>query len=42
MTDNNEDILNINIFTKLLKIAQNSNNFKSYKILFLYNLHLFT
>ena len=38
MIDNNEDILDINIFTKLLKTAQNSSNFEIPKIPFLYGL----
>ena len=29
MKDNNEDVLNIDIFTKLLNIAQDLSNFKS-------------
>ena len=37
MIDNNKDILDIDIFIKLLKAAQNSNNFKIHKTLFLYN-----
>lgn len=29
MTNNNKNVLNINAFTKLLKVAQNSSNFES-------------
>lgn len=36
--DNNKDIFNINVFIKLLKAAQNLNNFESHKIfIFSYN-----
>lgn len=41
MIDNGENILDIDIFTKLLKTAQDLNNFESYKILFLYCFYFF-
>lgn len=31
MINDDGDILNIDIFTKLLKVAQNSSNFENYK-----------
>lgn len=40
MTEDNEDILDIDAFIKLLKVAQNSNSFESHKTLFLYSSHL--
>lgn len=36
MINDNENILDINTFTKLLKTIQNLSNFESYKTLFLY------
>ena len=42
ITDNNEDVLDIDAFTKLLKVAQNSSNFESHKTLFLHGSHLST
>lgn len=38
--NNDENILNINAFTKLLKATQDLSNFKSHETLFLYNFHL--
>ena len=35
MSDDNKDILNIDTFAKLLKVAQDSSNFESHKTLFL-------
>ena len=40
MIDDDEDILDINTFTKLLKTAQDSNNFKSHETTFLYVFYL--
>lgn len=37
----NKNILNIDIFIKLIKIAQNFNNFENYKTLFLHSFFLF-
>lgn len=31
MINNNKDNFNINVFIKLLRVVQDSNNFKSYK-----------
>ena len=42
MTDDNEDVLDINAFTKLLKFAQDSNNFESHKTSFLRDPHFST
>ena len=42
VTDDDEDVLDIEAFTKLLKAAQNSSNFESYKILFLHGPHCST
>lgn len=36
ITDNIKDVLDINIFIKLLRVVQNSINFENYKILFLH------
>ena len=41
MTDNDKDILDIDVFTKLMKTAQSFSNFKSHKTLFLYGFPLF-
>lgn len=41
MRDNNKNVLNINIFIKLIKIAQDFSNFKSHKTLFLQGFYLF-
>ena len=35
MTDDNENVLAIDTFIKLIKVAQNPNNFEIYKLLFL-------
>lgn len=40
--NNSKDVLEIDIFTKLLKATQDSSIFKSYKILFLHGFYLFT
>lgn len=40
MTDNDEDILDIDTFIKLLRAGQDSTNFKYYRILYLCNPHL--
>lgn len=40
MIDNNNNILNINTFTKLIRIAQDFSNFENYKTLFLYDFYL--
>ena len=42
MIDDNKDILDIDAFIKLLKVAHNSKNFKNHKTLFLYGLYLST
>lgn len=36
ITDYDENVLDINVFSKLIKVTQDSNNFESHKILFLY------
>lgn len=41
MIEDDKDILNFNIFTKLLEAAQNLSNFESHKISFLYDSHFF-
>lgn len=41
MTDDNKDILDVDAFTKLMKAAQDSNNFESHKTFFLFGFHLF-
>ena len=40
--NNNENILNIDVFTKLIRTAQDFINFESHKTLFLHDPHLFT
>ena len=40
MTDDDEDVLDINAFTKLLRAAQDSSNFESHKTPFLRGFHL--
>ena len=35
MTNDDKDILNIDAFTKLMKVAQDLSNFESHKTLFL-------
>lgn len=39
MTDNDEEVLDKDTFTKLLKVAQDTNNFESHKTLFLCGSH---
>lgn len=39
MINNNKNILNINIFIKLLGIALNSSYFEDYKSLFIFGFH---
>lgn len=39
--DNDIDILNINIFTKLIKKTQDFSNFETYKTLFSYSSYFF-
>lgn len=41
MINNNKNVLDIYIFTKLLKATQDLNNFENYKILFLCSSHFF-
>ena len=41
MTDDDKDILDINIFIKLLKTIQDLKNFESYKTPFLFSPHFF-
>ncbi len=40
MVDDNEDILDIDVYTKLMKAAQDSSIFESHKTQFLCNPHL--
>lgn len=42
MADDDEDILDIDAFTKLLKATQDSSNFENYKTSFLLNSDHFT
>ena len=42
MTDNDEDVLDINAFTKLIRATQDSSNFESYKTPFSYGPYLST
>lgn len=37
---NNQNIFNMDIFTKLMKVVYNSSNFENYKTLFLHGLHI--
>lgn len=41
MTNDNESILNIDVFTKLIRVVYASSNVNSYKTLFLYSFYLF-
>ena len=42
MIDNNKNIFDIDVFTKLIKVAQDSSNFENYKTPFLFNSHFYT
>lgn len=41
MIDDDENILDVNMFIKLMKIAQDFHNFESHKTLFLDDFYLF-
>lgn len=41
MKDNNRNILNIDIFTRLIKVAQDFSNFKNHKTLFILCFYFF-
>lgn len=42
MIDDDKNVLNINVFTKLIKAVQDFSNFESNNTLFLYGFHFFT
>lgn len=41
MINDDKNIFDVNILTKLIKAAKNFNNFENYKKLFLYSYHIF-